>query len=118
MAQGPLPDLGSIRMGRPVPHRTGPARRRLSAQLDFVPDALARRLDPADGLALVLRAHPLYGGAVLLPALPGPEAQPGGLPARRHGLRHYWLDGLDRVAANAEWRGVGSADIPFLIARC
>src|SRR5689334_3984385 len=37
VAQGTFPDLGSVRMGRAIAHRAGPAGRGISSQLDPVP---------------------------------------------------------------------------------
>src|SRR5260370_8490434 len=109
MASRRIPALGSALLGRPIADRPGPARRSLSIQLDPVPAAAERWLDPANVHELVLRPDPLHGGAVLLLAVPRPEAHSNGEHHRRRCVRIEWLLQRDLVAADAERRDLGSA---------
>src|SRR5260370_20815796 len=58
---------------------------------------------------MVLRHHPLHGGAILFSALPRSRTLPGGRTDCWTDLRSSWIRGLDRLAANGEWRRVGAA---------
>src|SRR5438046_700506 len=81
MARRTHASLGSLPLGRAAHARTDDHRGRLSTQLAAVPVAAAQWLDPAAVAALVLGVDSLSGGAVLLLAVPRPEAIPLGLGA-------------------------------------
>src|SRR5712691_7867418 len=114
MASGPVPAMGSLPLGRPIADWARAAGRGLPSELDTVLAAIAQWLDPAELFALVFRPHPLHGGAVLLLAMPRFETQPLRLPYRR---RRFWVERLlrrNRMAANAEWSGLGASRFSFL----
>src|ERR1700687_2267939 len=57
---------------------------------------------------MVLRDHSLHGRAILFSALPRFGTLPRRCTDRGVGVRPGRIYGLDRLAANAEWRSLGA----------
>src|SRR5947207_15129789 len=117
MASGPDSALGSLSLGWTASRGAGPARCLIPAQLAAVSGPAAEWLDPAIVSALVFRADPFSSRAVLLLAVPRPQAIACGFPDLRSGLRSGRFYGYQQLAANAE-RGVVGAARPAVLSAC